>query len=152
MSNVTFAMEDVEGVIGEIAPLMQDHDRVISNDLTKGWPLDINEEVYRTLERMGLCKIFTARCDGKLVGYCTMFLNNSVQRKTLRLALEDAFYIAPEFRRGGVASKMVDFIETNLKEVVDMVHFHAPESNPIFGKFLKGKGYKKYAEIMSKVI
>ena len=65
----TYRVEKLNDVRGEIEPLLEAHYLEICahpDELT----LDVNWGRYRTLEEIGMLRIFTVRDDGKLIGYC----------------------------------------------------------------------------------
>jgi GNAT superfamily N-acetyltransferase len=146
IEGVYFARETAAQVMQEIEPLMKAHEEVLKNDITQEWPLDVDFARYRRAETNGAFRAYTARHNGKLVGYCTFFIASATQRKSLVIAHEDALYLAPEYRKMGVAKGLMNFANDGLKDVAELVIYHAPEANPRFGVLLKRAGYKKYSE------
>ena len=144
------AQEKSESTVEEIKLLMVDHDRVLTNDITQEWPLDVDFDLYRKVEEVGRLRIFTAREEGRMVGYLICILMHSQQRKSLRMAHEEAFYVDPDFRRNGTATKLMEFAEESLKPEADIIMYHAPEANPAFGLLLKKRRCKKYAEYFAR--
>lgn len=134
----------------EIAKLMIDHDRVLQNDITQKWPLDVDWDLYQKMENADKLRIFTVRDVTSLVGYAVFILGRSQQRKSLRAAHEEVLYIAPDFRGGGAAIDLMEFAECELKKEADIVIYHAPAANPAFGIVLRRRGFKRYAEYFAR--
>ncbi len=143
---ITFACETSTQVEKDIVPLMRAHDAAVANADFADWPLDVDMEVYRNLERLGRLRVFTAREGGELVGYCTFFLVRSHQRKSLVTGFEDAFYLRPEYRKAGTARRLMLYAEEALRAEAAVVMYHAPMSEPRFATILSRTGYTKYSE------
>ncbi len=57
---------------------------------------------------------FTARDEGKLVGFCGVYIVPSMHTQSL-MATEDAWYLHPDYRRGWNAVSMFRFMEEECK-------------------------------------
>lgn len=73
-------------------------------------------EAYAHLESIGKLKIFTARDDGKLVGYFVVIVNNHIHYKDHLFAANDIIYLHKDFRKGFTGIKLIKFAEQALKE------------------------------------
>lgn len=66
--------------------------------------MDVDAEGYATLERLGKLLVFTARSEGRLVGYIlTLLMNHFHYKSAGPMALTDMYFVLPEFRHGAGA-------------------------------------------------
>jgi len=86
------------------------------NSPAKGDKFEIDWETYLQLESMGILKVFTARDDGRLVGYFSVILSAVLHNKGSVQAVGDAFYVHKDFRKGFVGIKLFKFVESCLLE------------------------------------
>lgn len=95
-------------------PLLDLHydELTLNKDVVK---LDPMWSEYAALEMMGRFVVFTAREDGKLVGYSAFFINKHIHYASLIAAQNDVLFIHPEFRRGTTALKFIDYCESMLQ-------------------------------------
>ena len=70
-------------------------------------PLDPDFDGYRALEECGRLRAFTARADGRLVGYITYVLGPALHYRSSYHAVEDLIFLEPEHRRGGLGSRLL---------------------------------------------
>jgi GNAT superfamily N-acetyltransferase len=100
-----FARESVADVMDEIRPLLEQHWKEIAHypDI----PLDPDYGRYRTLETLGLLRIFTARHDGQLVGYAIYAVNFSLHYRNSRQAQQDVLFVLPAYRRTRLGTLLV---------------------------------------------
>lgn len=144
------AVEDMD-VFDEIMPLAMAHADEITYDVTRGEPLDVNEEAYRALANMGILKIFTVRRSRRLVGYLVYVVSHSLDRRYLKQAFEGGFFILPKFRGTSAALRLMRFAEKELSDQgCDMVLYHSPAANPRFGALLSRLGYSKVDEVFAR--
>jgi len=65
---------------------------------------------YAECERIGFFCMFTARDGGSLVGYAGMYVTQSMHSQ-IRIAVEDQWFLAPDYRRGRNAIQLVKYVE-----------------------------------------
>ena len=71
--------------------------------------------LYERYARYGdALTVFTARDDGELVGNCMMYLVQSMHTQRLK-AMEDTWYLKPEYRKGRNAIEFYKFVEAEMK-------------------------------------
>lgn len=58
--------------------------------------------------------VFTVRDEGRLVGYCGMYLVASMHSQKL-LATEDSWYLLPEYRKGRNAIRFYHYVEAEMQ-------------------------------------
>ena len=112
---VSFQQEFLCQVEVDIVPLIEDHWEEIGQN--KG-PIKLNPDwdAYKNLEQAGLLNVFTARSQGKLVGYFVVIVARHIHYKDHIFASQDLLYLCPEYRKGMTAIKLVKFAEKYLKE------------------------------------
>lgn len=150
MPDVVYSAESVS-VMSELMPLVQAHASEISYGITRDDPLDVDIDTYSALYDLGRFRLFTARCDGKLIGYLGFVLSRSLDRRYMVQALECGFFLSPEYRRGRTALRLMAMAEHELKTLgCDVVFYHSPVANPRFGALLSHCGYQKVDEIYAR--
>lgn len=135
-------------------------DDFIANELshwdeTEGYrhdqPFNPDKDRYFQYAEMGAYFMWAARDGDILAGNVTMYVTPSMHTRLL-LATEDTFYIRPEYRGGGVYSRLFKMVENDLKEMgVYEVILTAKLSNRA-GKLLERKGCKHIANQYSKYL
>lgn len=112
---LTYSLEPLRDVVEEIKPLVQLHWQDVS-DGTEGEP-DPDYDKMIQLEELGIFKLFTARDEGRLVGYVAWIIAHHLHYRTLLFAHDDAFFLHREYRRGGEGIKLFEFCENALREM-----------------------------------
>lgn len=79
-------------------------------------PLDPDWNEYALLDQMGILRIFTARKDGALIGYCVVMMSKSIHHKDHLFASTDVIYVKPEFRKSTTGAELIKFAEAHCKE------------------------------------
>lgn len=126
---MNFQRETIFDVIEEVQPLLDLHydELCLNKDLAKLAP---RWDVYTEMERLGCFVVFTAREDGRLVGYSAFFLQPHMHYSGFVVAQNDIFYIAQEHRRGTTALRFLRYSETALKELgAQKLVYHCKYSN-----------------------
>jgi GNAT superfamily N-acetyltransferase len=132
--------EDITELWDEAWPLLQEHWREIAH--YQDIPLDPDRDAYAALERADLTRCYTAREDGKLIGYVVFFVRPNLHYRTSRQALQDVLFLLPEYRRGRAGLTLIKVAETRLRaEGVQVVYHHAKCSNQV-GRLLEHIGYE----------
>lgn len=149
--NITYQQEFLCSVKDEVWPLLeQDWQEIEHNkDLL---PLDPDWDLYESLESQGLLQVFTARNNGKLIGYFTVVIFPSMHSRGQMLVANDVIYLAKEYRKGFVGLKLFKFVEKCLKEDGHkLLYITTTEQNPI-DNMLERMGYKKIETKFEKVL
>lgn len=76
----------------------------------------LDHKHYRWLDQNGRLISVIARSEGKIIGYLIWLIYPHLQNKDLIVAAKNMIYVVPEWRRQGVADKMMDIA---MKECVD---------------------------------
>lgn len=138
-SNVTYsAVEKYRDIHLEMDPIFEKHYKEISHyhDIE----LCINKEAYFAMEDSGWVRLFTARINGKLVGYNAFFIRyNAHYAKSLQ-ASNDVVYIDPEHR--GFGRDFIKWCDDQLREMGIQVVYHHVKAKHNFGPMLERMGYE----------
>jgi GNAT superfamily N-acetyltransferase len=117
-------------------------------------PCDPDYDRWRALEDLGQFVVFTVRnTAGELVGYLQYYVFRDMHSKEMYVAREDALFLLPEHRGGGIASKLIDYAEHCLKQLgcaYAGMSNKGPVGGPDIGNFLERKGYRPVAMYYSK--
>lgn len=146
-----FQLEPVQSLISELLPLIKKHWQEVELNQSK-IALNPDWEMYKTLEDYGQLKFFTARDNGKLVGYYSLTMGVSVHHKDHKFATSDVIYLDEEYRSGFNALKLIKYVESNLKQFgVSFVMISTKAHKP-FSVLLERMGYGLNEQIFSKYI
>lgn len=147
-----FQRESASSVLKDIIPLAIAHDLEVQDEIAAEFPLEIKPEAYERLEALNLLRVFTARDEDKLAGYGIYIRCPSLRRKGLTIAMEEALYFCPEYRRAGNAIRFIHYVEEQLKLECQVITYHSPTVNPVLGKVLERIGYTKHSEYFTRRI
>lgn len=137
-TKVEFGTDTVEKVWPEIYPLFLKHWEEIAH--YKNIPLEPDFDKYKEIEAVGMLRIFTAREEGKLIGYCVYFINHNLHYKSTIQALQDVLFVQKDKR--GFGMKFIKWCDEQLKkEGVNVVHQHIKKAHN-FGPMLERIGYE----------
>ena len=137
-SGVKFSGEKASEMIPDAMKLFSEHWNEIN--LYEDIPLDPDFELYKKLDEMKLIRVFTARDDGKLVGYCVYAVASDRQHKNTIQAVQDLLFITKEKR--GFGMDFIKWCDDMLKkEGVEVVYQHSNKDHD-FGPVLERIGYK----------
>ena len=148
---IRYQQESLVTTKEDARPLLEKHweEAALNKNTIK---LNPDWDAYADLEDAGILKIFTARDDGKLVGYFVVFVRTHIHHKDHLFAYNDLLYLDKDYRKGFTSSKLIKFAERCLRE--DDVSFlvvstkrHRP-----FDALLKWLGYSHIENIYSKVL
>jgi len=138
MSEVKFSLELYQDIHEEMDPILMKHFLEISAN--QDIPLDVDKEQYFMLEKVGILKVYTARYEGKLIGYSVYFVrHNPHYRKSLQAA-QDVIFIDPE--RRGFGKKFINWCDDQLRDYGVQVVYHHVKQKHNFGPMLETMGYK----------
>jgi GNAT superfamily N-acetyltransferase len=148
---VDLAVETMATVREEIEPLLLAHydEIALHKDTIK---LDVDWGKYEGLERNGGLRVYTAREDGRLVGYSVFFLAWNMHYKSTLFGQNDVLYLTPEHRKGTTGLRLIKFSEDELrKDRVDKVVWHVKVAND-WSAILERSGYQREEILMAKVL
>lgn len=115
-TDTKFAREPLAKVRDEAKDLLTKHweDIALNKEKIK---LNPDWEVYENLEKTGNLGLYTARKDGKLIGYFVVIATNHIHYKDHIFAANDIIYIDPDYRKGLTGLKLIKFVENDLKSI-----------------------------------
>lgn len=147
----TYQQEFLLSVKQEIEPLLEEHWNEVSNnrDVIK---LNPDWDTYYILEEQGMLHIFTARDNGKLVGYFVTITRLNIHYKDHLFAANDAIFIKKEYRKGFTGIRLIKFAEKFLKEDGVSVLVINTKTNKPFDRLLLWLNYKHIENVYSKLL
>jgi len=146
-----YQQEFLSSVSEEIKPLLNSHweEIALNKDKIK---LNPDWEVYQSLENQGKLKIFTARGEGKLVGYFVVVVGVNMHYKDHLFASNDIIYLSPEHRKGFTGIKLIKFAEKCLKEDgVSVLTINTKVHQP-FDRLMDFLKFRKVERVYSKYL
>lgn len=137
---LTFQTESLSQARPDGEPLLRRHWQEIAHYLdivyAPRW------DVYEVLEKRGDLRIYTARLDSVLIGYCAYAIGYSLHYGASLEASEDVLYLAPEHRKGRIGIKLIRFADELLRaDGVQVVSRHVKAVHD-HGSILEHIGYE----------
>lgn len=122
----------------------------------KSHTVKVNYPHFIACEKAGTLVCFGARLadTGRLVAHFRVYISPSAHDSSL-VAVEDAYYLVPEYRGSGLARRLLQYSEKRLKELgvnYFFVSSKAPIGGPNIGMFLETEGFKATAVMYSKAL
>jgi GNAT superfamily N-acetyltransferase len=141
MSDYTFQRERGSEIIDEVAPLLERHwDEIAWTKELSG--VDVDRTVYAALEKAGALVCVTARCAGALVGYAVYFVRYHPHYRTVKWAVSDVYWLAPEHRGRSLGVRMFRYVEQVLQaEGVKVMHTTGKTAHPQARRLLEALGH-----------
>ena len=85
---------------------------------------------------------YTARDQGKLVGYAFYFVYNNIVYKEKKMAVNEVLFIHPDYRKGFFGYRFLKWLDSQLEESgVDWIYNHV-KAKKDFGKLFEKLGYR----------
>ena len=107
-------------------------------------------EQYEDAEKQGILKIFTARDEGKIVGYFAVLVTKSLHYQDHLYAHNDVIFLHPDHRKGFTASKLIKFsIECLVQDGVSVLFMNTKIHKP-FDLLLQRLGFQHIENVYSK--
>lgn len=148
---ITFARELLCECVQEAQPLLELHYRelCLHRDVIQ---LDPRWEEYALLERLERFVVFTAREDGRLVGYSAFFVTKHLHYAGLVHAQNDVLFVEPAARRGTTALRFLAFCEEQLRAAgVRKLTYHI-KFNLDWRPLLHRRGYADEEVMVGKIL
>ena len=128
------------GLHQELIPLLQEHYDEIAQ--FKDIPLKPDFLRYDAIEKAGALRVYTARDDGRLVGYAIFIVGPHLHYKTSLQAVQDVLFLTEKLRRGLSGLKFIKWCDKMLaSDGVQVVCQHVKKARD-FGKVLLRLGYR----------
>ncbi len=107
--SLTFAVELIGPAWEKLSELTAAH-AASTTSYRRSEPFAPSRQRYQSLNESGFLHFLTARDHGELVGYLILYLTNSMHSQ-LPMAVEDVFYLHPDYRKGRNALRFIQFME-----------------------------------------
>ena len=106
---------------------------------------------YSVIADAGILKTITARDGDKLVGYILMLIHKHFHHKE-KFAINDIFYIKPEYRKGFTGINLFKFTESIMKKEGVRIMMLSCKTHLDKGTIFKRLGFKPTEISYSKLI
>jgi GNAT superfamily N-acetyltransferase len=144
-----FALETFSDCYNDLIDIVAQYNKELEHFPAEHFKLDVLK--YRMIETAELHRLYTARIDGKLIGFTSFFVFASLHCKDLIQADEDSIFLLPGYRKGWTGIKFIKFVEASLKaEGVDVIHHVSKIKHPALGRILEYLGYEPIETIYRK--
>jgi GNAT superfamily N-acetyltransferase len=138
---IEYRRENYSDVIDELRPLLPVHWAELGLRLVET-PLDPDFGFYERANRAGLLFAYTARLNGRLIGYCIMTVVPRHAHYNHKFARDDTIWVAPEHRNVGAAGGLFDFMEADLsKDEPCVIVIESRIGHPALEYLLQARGY-----------
>lgn len=146
---IEIQLECLANVKEEIKPLLEEHWELVA--LNKGKiKLNPNWKEYARLDAAGVLRIFTARDEGRLVGYFVLFISQSVHYQDHLFATNDVIFVLPDKRAGATGYKLVKHAEDYCRDSgVSLMTINTKVHLP-FDSLMVGMGFDLIERIYAK--
>lgn len=147
---ITYSVMKTRDCLEELLPLLTKHYKEVS--LLGRYELKPNYKMYYALDDTDKCKVVVAKNDEKIVGYIVFFLGQHAHYIDCNLAIEDIYYVLPEYRKGRIAIKMFQYAEEYLKSIgINMIRYTTKThiDNSALFEYLK---YENTEKVFTKMI
>ena len=143
------AHECLASVKEDIKPLIEKHWELVA--LNQGTiKLNPNWEEYARLDAAGVLRVFTAREDSELVGYCVLVVSRSMHYKDHVFANNDVTFVLPDNRAGATGYQLLKYAEDHCAENdISLMNVNTKVHLP-FDSLLVGMGFNLIERIYSK--
>ena len=143
------AHECLASVKEDIKPLIEKHWELVA--LNQGTiKLNPNWEEYARLDAAGVLRVFTAREDSELVGYCVLVVSRSMHYKDHVFANNDVTFVLPDNRAGATGYQLLKYAEDHCAENdISLMNVNTKVHIP-FDSLLVGMGFNLIERIYSK--
>jgi hypothetical protein len=149
---VSFREEPIETFYNEVLAILPSHYEEIAEDKNVIGPLDPDFSVYRTLYAAGKLHILAARDDGKLIGYYIAIIGKNLHYRTITVATEDIYYLAPEYRKGTSGLRLFIEAEKMMRAAGAVMSVAKTKVAHDHGSLFQRLGYRHFESVYMKVL
>jgi GNAT superfamily N-acetyltransferase len=112
--SLAFAVESIAQSWPEFETLASIHWQEARDRRGNTEPFLLVRQRYESANETGFLRFLTAREDGRLVGYLVLYVTASMHSQ-IPLAVEDTFFLHPDYRRGRNALRFLQFMESQCR-------------------------------------
>tara|TARA_S200002703_G_scaffold80215_1_gene69145 strand:- start:4177 stop:4629 length:453 start_codon:yes stop_codon:yes gene_type:complete len=148
---IKFKLENLANVKQEAEPLLKEHweEIALNKDIIK---LNPDWKAYGELDRVNALRVFTARKDGKLVGYFVVIVSKALHYADHLFANNDIIFLTKPARKGLTGVKLIKFAIDSLKtEGITKLHINTKAHQP-FDPILERLGFEEIERVYSLVL
>jgi len=143
-----YALENLAKVRREIEPLLEEHWKEIALNKDK-IKLNPDWRAYADLDSIHALRIYTARKDGKLMGYFVVIVSKSLHYRDHLFANNDIIFLTKPARKGLTGVKLIKFALDSLEaEGITKVHINTKAHQP-FDAILERLGFEEIERVYS---
>jgi L-amino acid N-acyltransferase YncA len=111
---ITYQLESWADYRRDVQDLWQEHYDELAMNKRKA--MKPHEAFYMEAEKAGIMQLLTVRADGKLVGYCIMFIKPHPHYADVLVGFEDTYYLRKEYRKGMTGVRIITKSEKYCKD------------------------------------
>jgi len=148
---IEFKLENLANVKREAEPLLKQHweEIALNKDIIK---LNPDWRAYAELDRVNALRVFTARKDGKLVGYFVVIVSKALHYADHLFANNDIIFLTKPARKGLTGVKLIKFaIDSLAAEGITKLHINTKAHQP-FDAILERLGFEEIERVYSLVL
>ena len=149
---VTFQQEPFEKAYRDASEAMVKHYSEIAEEKDTIGPLDPDLAYYRAAEEKGALRILTARDGRKLVGYYVAVVANNKHYQSVLCAVEDMYYLDPEYRAGMVGLRLFLEAEKMMREAKVVISIAKTKVAHDNGRLFEVLKYRPFERVYLKVL
>lgn len=148
---ITYQVEAWPDIVAAIRPLWQEHWLEVGSDRDIV-PLDVDEDAYLHLHRIGELHVLTVRRDGEIVGYHIAIVRPHIRYRTTLVGITDVYYIRPDARCGMVGVNLFREAEKALARRGVLKLFTGTKKSLDMSPILARLGYREAETVHTKII
>lgn len=133
----------IEDCFSDIIKMVESHYKEISFFSDFAYKFNPDIEQYKALEKHNLLFIFCAYdVDGSIIGYNIYTVSNHPHCKNQKVAIQDLFFVKPEFRKQGIGLGLIKEAEEYFGHIGVNFIIQAASVKKDFSSLLLNRGYK----------
>lgn len=86
----------------EIEPLARAHFNEVAGELEPKRQFGLDRGVMETLAKLGVLRVWVARVNGQVAGYCTWNISNDPESNGMLMADQGGWYVTPRYKQAGL--------------------------------------------------
>lgn len=114
-TEVSFSLELFSEIELEVDALARAHFLEVDGGVEEKRKFQLDLDLMRYASKCGNLRVYTARVDGVLAGYCTWNVQYDVESKGLLIATQGAWYTGPAFSAHGLGLRLFKWSLSELK-------------------------------------